>query len=357
VQPPCQPLVARLTGLAARRLAANRHPSRAFAADCGECRETRRHTLCTALDMKHALLATLAAALPVNADIVEHRTVEVDGVTVFYREAGPRDAPTVLLLHGFPSSSFMYRDLIPALADRWHVVAPDYPGFGQSAFPRAGEFAYTFERYARLMEAFVREQRIDRFVLYVQDYGAPIGLRLALMKPERLAGLIVQNGNAYEEGLSNAWDPLKAYWRDPSGSNREKLRGWLNADGVRLQYVAGVPKELLPRFSPDTWTLDWSLLARPGNIDVQLDLFGDYRTNVELYPQFQAMLRERRPPTLVVWGEYDPFFTPAGARAFKRDVPDAEVHLLPTGHFALETHGAEIAARIRAFLARKELEP
>jgi pimeloyl-ACP methyl ester carboxylesterase len=299
-----------------------------------------------------AVLAALATAAPVGARSVEHRTIDVNGVSVFYREAGPRQAPTVLLLHGFPSSSFMYRELIPALADRYHVVAPDYPGFGQSAFPPAGEFGYTFENYARFMEAFVRAVGVDRFVLYIQDYGAPIGLRLALLKPERLAGLIVQNGNAYEEGLSAAWDPLKEYWRAPTAVNREKLRGWLNADGVRLQYIAGVPKELLPRFTPDAWTLDWALLNRPGNIDVQLDLFGDYRTNVELYPQFQAMLRERRPPTLVVWGEHDPFFTKAGALAYKRDVPDAEVHLLPTGHFALETHGEEIAARIRAFLGR-----
>jgi pimeloyl-ACP methyl ester carboxylesterase len=325
---------------------------REFAADCGERAKTRRHALCSVSGMKYALIATLAVALPVNAQVVEHRTIEVNGVTVFYREAGPRNATTLLLLHGFPSSSFMYRDLIPALADRYHVLAPDYPGFGQSAFPPPREFAYTFENYARLIEAFVREKRIERFVLYIQDYGAPIGLRLALAQPERLAALIVQNGNAYEEGFSDAWDPLKEYWRAPTAANREKLRGWLNAEGVRLQYVAGAPNELLPRFSPDTWTLDWSLLNRPGNIDVQLDLFGDYRTNVELYPRFQAMLRERRPPTLVVWGEHDPFFTKAGALAFKRDVPDAEVHLLPTGHFALETHGEEIAARIRAFLAR-----
>lgn len=293
---------------------------------------------------------SLAATSPAGAEIVEHRSIEVNGVRVFYREAGPRHAPTVLLLHGFPSSSFMFRDLIPELADRYHVVAPDYPGFGQSAFPRPTEFAYTFENYARVMDAFVNALGIDRFVLYIQDYGAPIGLRLALLKPERLAGLIVQNGNAYEEGLSDAWDPLKAYWREPTAAHREKLRGWLNADGVRLQYVAGVPPELLPRFSPDTWTLDWSLLDRPGNIDVQLDLFGDYRTNVELYPRFQAMLREHRPPTLVVWGEYDPFFTKAGALAYKRDVPDAEVHILPAGHFALETHGDVITQRIRGFL-------
>jgi pimeloyl-ACP methyl ester carboxylesterase len=299
-----------------------------------------------------AVLAALATAAPVGASSVQHRTIDVNGVGVFYREAGPRQAPTVLLLHGFPSSSFMYRELIPALADRYHVIAPDYPGFGQSAFPRPGEFAYTFENYARFMDAFVRALGIDRFVLYIQDYGAPIGLRLALLKPERLTGLIVQNGNAYEEGLSDAWDPLKQFWREPTAANREKLRGWLNADGVRFQYVAGVPNELLPRFSPDTWTLDWSLLSRPGNIDVQLDLFGDYRTNVELYGRFQAMLRQRRPPTLVVWGEHDPFFTKAGALAYKRDVPDAEVHLLPTGHFALETHGEEIAARIRVFLGR-----
>ena len=302
-----------------------------------------------------ALLAALATALPVGASTVEYRTLDVNGVEIFYREAGPREAPTILLLHGFPSSSFMFRELIPALADRYHVIAPDYPGFGQSAFPPANAFAYTFENYARAMDAFVRSLGIERFVLYIQDYGAPIGLRLALLEPERLAGLIVQNGNAYEEGLSDAWDPLKAFWREPTAANREKLRGWLNAEGVREQYIAGVPKGLLSRFSPDTWTLDWSLLNRPGNIDVQLDLFGDYRTNVDLYPRFQAMLRERRPPTLVVWGEHDPFFTTAGALAYRRDVPDAEVHLLEAGHFALETHGAEIASRIRAFLSRSRI--
>lgn len=292
-----------------------------------------------------------AAATP--APTIEYRAVTLDGVRVAYREAGPRNAPTLLLLHGFPSSSFMFRDLMPRLADRWHVIAPDYPGFGDSDFPPPGEYEYTFAQLARTLEQFTAALGLSRYALYIQDYGAPLGLRLALAYPERVSALIVQNGNAYEEGLSGAWDPLKAFWRDPSRENRERLRGWLTAEGIRQQYIAGVPEALHSRFTPDTWTLDWARLSRPGNLDVQIGLFGDYRGNVALYPRFQQFLRERRPPTLIVWGRHDPFFTEAGARAYLRDVPDAELHLLETGHFALETHAAEIAALMRDFLGRR----
>jgi pimeloyl-ACP methyl ester carboxylesterase len=299
-------------------------------------------------------LALLATAAGANEAVpqVTHRTANVDGVSIFYREAGPPDAPAVLLLHGFPSSSFMYRNLMPSLARRHRVIAPDYPGFGQSEFPPAGRYSYTFEQLARTMTRFTEIVGARRYSLYIQDYGAPIGLRMALAHPERVTALVVQNGNAYEEGLSAGWDPLREYWQSPTPRNREGLRGWLTAEGIRQQYVAGVPEHLLERFSPDTWTLDWSLLQRPGNMDVQLDLFGDYQHNVTLYPRFQQMFREHKFPMLIVWGRHDPFFTLAGAQAYRRDLPDAQLHLLDAGHFALETHASEIAAALLEFLAR-----
>jgi pimeloyl-ACP methyl ester carboxylesterase len=304
-----------------------------------------------------AAVASLAVSLTSAADAaprVRYATVAVDGVEVFYREAGPTHAPVVLLLHGFPSSSFMFRELMPALADRWHVVAPDYPGFGASEFPPAARYEYSFANLARTVERFTEVLGLERYALYVQDYGAPIGLRLALRQPERVTALIVQNGNAYEEGFSAAWEPLKSYWREPSAEAREQLRGWLTEPGIREQYVAGVPARLVPRFSPDTWTLDWLRLQRPGSVDVQLDLFGDYRSNVELYPRLHALFRERQWPALIVWGRHDPFFTEAGARAYLRDLPSAELHLLDAGHFALETHAHEIAKLIRDFLERND---
>jgi pimeloyl-ACP methyl ester carboxylesterase len=284
---------------------------------------------------------------------VSHRAIYVDGVRIAYREAGPPGAPVLLLLHGFPSSSFMFRDLMPRLADRWRVIAPDYPGFGDSDFPPPGEYEYTFAQLARTLEKFTESLGLARYALYIQDYGAPIGLRLALAHPGRVSALVVQNGNAYAEGLSDAWDPLKAYWKNPTRENRESLRAWLTPEGIRHQYLAGVPEWEHVRFAPETWTLDWARLARPGNIDVQLGLFGDYRGNVELYPRFQEFLRTRRPPTLIVWGRHDPFFTEAGARAWLRDLPDAELHLLDAGHFALESRGAEIARLMRGFLERR----
>jgi pimeloyl-ACP methyl ester carboxylesterase len=296
---------------------------------------------------------SVAAANPSPIESVNHHSVYIDGVRVAYREAGRRSAPTLLLLHGFPTSSFMYRDLMPRLADRWHVIAPDYPGFGDSDFPPAGEYEYSFAQLTRTVDKFTTALGLTKYALYIQDYGAPVGLRLALAYPERVTALIVQNGNAYEEGFSAAWDPLKAYWRDPTRKNREQLRGWLTAEGMRQQYVAGMPESELARFAPETWTLDWARLSRPGNIDMQIALFGDYRRNVELYPRFQAYLRKWQPPTLIVWGRHDPFFTEAGARAWLRDLPDAELHLLDAGHFALETRGVEIATLLRDFLARR----
>jgi pimeloyl-ACP methyl ester carboxylesterase len=308
---------------------------------------------CTMLIALTALaLSATAARADEPAATVAHRKVSVDGVSIFYREAGPPDAPAVVLLHGFPSSSFMYRNLMPSLARRYRVIAPDYPGFGQSDFPAASAYSYSFEQLARTMQRFTEIVGVQRYALYIQDYGAPIGLRMALAHPERVTALIVQNGNAYAEGLSAGWDPLRAYWQSPTPSNREGLRGWLTAEGIRQQYVAGVPENLLERFSPDTWTLDWSLLQRPGNIDVQLDLFGDYQHNVTLYPRFQQLFRERQFPTLIVWGKHDVFFTLAGARAYLRDLPNAQLHLLDAGHFALETHGEEIARAMLEFLPR-----
>jgi pimeloyl-ACP methyl ester carboxylesterase len=309
--------------------------------------------LCTLLLATLDISAEPSSGLP--AEPVRHASVSLGGVEIFYREAGPRDAPGLLLLHGFPSSSFMFRHLLPALGDRWRVVAPDYPGFGASDFPSPETFDYTFANLAAVVGDFTDAIRLDTYAIYIQDYGAPIGLRLALERPERVTALIVQNGNAYAEGLSPAWDPLKTYWSEPSAANRERLREWLTAEGIREQYVAGVPEALVERLSPDTWTVDWLRLTRPGNIDVQLDLFGDYASNVALYPQIQALLRAHQWPTLVVWGRFDPFFTVDGARAYTRDAPEAAVHLLDAGHFALETHWPQIAALMRDFLAASEI--
>lgn len=299
-----------------------------------------------------SLGASAGAATAADFDhlTVRHRKVQVDGLDIFYREAGNPEAPAVLLFHGFPTSSHMFRHLIPALADRYRVVAPDYPGFGFSSFPAREQFTYSFANLAKVMASFTDAVGLKRYALYIQDYGAPVGLRLALERPEAIAALITQNGNAYEEGLSPLWDPLKSYWTDPSNENREALRGWLNEAGVRLQYAAGVTDEQVERLAPDNWQLDWQLMQRPGNIDMQLDLFGDYRTNVELYPRFQQLFRESQPPTLVIWGKNDPFFTVDGARSFLRDLPNAELELVDGSHFLLETHGPYATHRIRAFL-------
>jgi pimeloyl-ACP methyl ester carboxylesterase len=281
---------------------------------------------------------------------IAHRTVDVDGLNVFYREAGRRDAPVILLLHGFPTSSHMFRDLIPALSDRYHVIAPDLPGFGFTEAPDRASFAYTFAYLAKVVDRFTEVLGLNRFAVFVFDYGAPIGFRIALKHPDRITAIISQNGNAYEVGLSEGWNPIQTYWREPTAKNRAALRDFLKPETTKWQYVHGVSDESL--VAPESYTLDSALLARPGNDEIQLDLFLDYASNVALYPDFQEYLRTHRPPLLAVWGKNDPFFLPPGAEAFRRDVPDAEVRFYDTGHFALETHGTEIAAAIGEFLAR-----
>lgn len=281
---------------------------------------------------------------------VYYRTANVDGLYVFYREAGPKDAPVLLLLHGFPTSSHMFRNLIPQLADQYHVIAPDYPGFGQSAMPDRSKFAYTFDNYARVVDQLIRQLEVDRYALYVMDYGAPIGFRLASASPGQVTALIVQNGNAYDEGLEQFWYPIKTYWETGESTEREALRWLTSLKATQWQYTNGVIDTSL--VSPDTWTVDQALLDRSGNAEIQLDLFYDYRTNIPLYPQWQAYFREYQPPTLVVWGQNDAIFVAAGAAPYQRDLPGAEIHLLDTGHFALETHGFESAKLIREFLGR-----
>jgi pimeloyl-ACP methyl ester carboxylesterase len=275
----------------------------------------------------------------------------VEGSKIFYREAGSKTAPTILLLHGFPTSSHMFRNLIPALADRYHVVAPDLPGFGFSDAPDRKQFKYTFENLAKVIDRFTQTIGLERYAIYFFDYGAPVGLRLALAHPERVTALVSQNGNAYEEGLSEGWNPIQKYWKEPTADNRTALRAFLQPEATKWQYTHGVQDEAL--VAPEAYTLDSALLGRPGNDEIQLDLFLDYASNVALYPKFQEYLRTKQPPLLAVWGKNDPFFLPPGAEAFKRDNPSAEVHFYDTGHFALETHAQEIASSIRDFLARK----
>lgn len=275
---------------------------------------------------------------------IHHRYVDADGVRVFYREAGNPDAPTLLLVHGFPTSSLQYRELFAELKDRFHLVAPDLPGFGFTEVPDARQYEYTFDSLGKTLEAFVDALDLRTYILYVFDYGAPSALRLALAKPERFAGLISQNGNAYEEGLGDAWAPIRAYWAEPTAEHREGVREATTLEGIQWQYTHGVPDQSL--LDPMMWQLDHLLMQRPGNTDIQLDLFLNYRTNVAKYPEFQRLFREKHVPTLVIWGKHDPFFIPPGAEAYRRDNPDAIVELLDTGHFALETHGKHIAKRI-----------
>src|SRR6267142_1089903 len=276
-------------------------------------------------------------------------TVEADGVRVFYRAAGDTTAPVVLLLHGFPASSFMFRELIPRLADHYRVIAPDLPGFGFTEVPAERKYAYSFDGLASTVDAFTKVLKIDRYAIYVFDYGAPIGLRLAMAHPERVTAIISQSGNAYEEGLGDAWDPIRKYWASPTAENREVIRqNILTREGTRWQYIYGVrDPESVP---PESYTLDAALLERPGNKDIQLDLFLDYASIVKLYPNFQEYFRKSRPPLLAIWGRNDPFFIPAGAEAFRKDLPNAKVEFLDTGHFALETHATEVATAMKAFL-------
>jgi len=281
---------------------------------------------------------------------LKYRTADVDGFKVFYREAGAAAAPKLLLLHGFPSASHMFRDLIPLLADRFHIVAPDLPGFGLSDMPARERFKYTFDNVANVIDRFTEVVGFTRYAVYIFDYGAPTGLRLAVKHPDRITAIISQNGNAYEEGLSEGWNPIRAYWKDPSEANRTALRGFLAPGTTQWQYTHGVTDPTT--VSPDGYSLDNFYLARPGADEVQLDLFGDYKSNVALYPTFQKYFKTHKPPLLAVWGKNDPFFLPAGAEAFKRDIPNAVVRFLDTGHFALETHAAEVAAEIRKFMEK-----
>jgi pimeloyl-ACP methyl ester carboxylesterase len=276
---------------------------------------------------------------------IKYQTADVDGYKIFYREAGTPRAPKLLLLHGFPSAGHMFRGLIPLLADRFHIVAPDLPGFGKSDPPSRG---HSFDRIAETIDRFTGIVGFDRYAIYVFDYGAPTGFRLAVKHPDRVTAIISQNGNAYEEGLSDGWNPIRSYWQDASKTNRDALRAFLTPETTIWQYTHGVPDPTL--VSPDGYSLDNFYLARPGMIELQLDLFGDYKSNVALYPTFQTYFRTHKPPLLAVWGKNDPFFLPAGAEAFKRDIPDAVVRFFDTGHFALETHADEIAAAIRNFL-------
>lgn len=290
-----------------------------------------------------------AGALQNAVPVTSVHRVEADGVRVFYREAGDAEAPVVLLLHGFPTSSFMFRDLIPRIADQYHVIAPDLPGFGFTEVPETRKYAYSFDALTGTIEAFAEALGLNRYAIYVFDYGAPAGFRLAMRHPERVTALVSQNGNAYEEGLGDAWAPIRQYWAKPTAENREILRqNILTLGATRWQYTHGVadPESV----APESYTLDAALLERPGNKEIQLDLFLDYASNVKLYPKFQEYFRQSKPPLLAIWGKNDPFFIPAGAEAFRKDIPSAQVRFLETGHFATETHGVEIAAAMKEFL-------
>jgi pimeloyl-ACP methyl ester carboxylesterase len=305
------------------------------------------------------LLAAMPIALPAappaapaarSIPVTHYRTATVDGVDIFYREAGPADAPVVLLLHGFPTSSHMFRNLIPLLSDKYHVIAPDYPGYGHSAAPDHTKFTYSFGHTTDLIDGLMQQLKASRYAMYVMDYGAPVGYRLALKHPERVSALIVQNGNAYEEGLKAFWDPIKAYWADRTQAKRDALNMLVEPATTKFQYVDGVRD--VSRIDPDNWAHDQALLDRPGNRDIQLDMLLDYGTNIPLYPQFQAFFRQYKPPTLIVWGKNDVIFPADGAHPYLRDLPAAELHLFDTGHFALEDKLDEMAPLIRNFLDR-----
>ena len=296
---------------------------------------------------------TSVGTAPQKQPVVHFKTARINDLDIFYRDAGPQDAPAILLLHGFPTSSNMFRNLIPRLAGSFRVIAPDYPGFGQSSMPDHKSYAYTFENYAAIVDKLAGQLGVSKYSLYVMDYGAPVGYRLALRHPERVQALIVQNGNAYEEGLREFWDPIRKYWNDATPENRAALHFLVDAKSTRWQYENGVTD--LTLLDPTTWALDQIGLDRPGNRDIQLDLFYDYRTNVPLYPEFQNFFRNNQPPTLIVWGRNDFIFPPEGAAPYSRDLKNVETHLLNTGHFALETHGEEIASRIETFLSNNKI--
>jgi len=296
------------------------------------------------------LLASVFTHAFAATPVVHYRTASIEGVNVFYREAGPADAPAIVLLHGFPSSSNMFRNLIPELADRYRVIAPDYPGFGHSDMPDRAQFRYSFSHFADITDTLLTRLGVTHYALYVMDYGAPVGYRVALKHPERVTALVIQNGNAYEEGLKEFWKPIKAYWASGQPAQREVLRAGTTLAATRSQYLDGVADR--SRVDPSAWVQDQALLDRPGNVEIQLDLFYDYRTNTALYPQFQQFFRERQPPALIVWGRNDVIFPAEGARAYLKDLPHAELHLLDTGHFALEDQGDQIARLMRAFLGR-----
>lgn len=280
---------------------------------------------------------------------IHYNYIKANGINVFYREAGPKDAPTILLLHGYPTSSNMFRNLIPILAGRYHVLAPDLPGFGFTDMPARDQFSYTFENFTKTIQNFIDELSLKRFAIYVFDYGAPTGYRLALANPEKITGIISQNGNAYDEGLSDGWNPIKKYWENPTPENREALHDVVTLKITRWQYEEGVADKSL--IAPETYTLDQHFLDRPGAADIQLDILRDYATNVKLYPAFHEYFRTYKPKLLAVWGDKDPYFIPAGAQAYKKDLPEAKVVLYNTGHFALETHLHEIGAEIMTFMA------
>ena len=309
---------------------------------------------------KHLLTLLIAASAVGTAlatgseNIVTHQTIDIDGVDIFYREAGPTEKPTILLLHGYPTSSHMFRHLIVDLSDDYHVLAPDYPGFGESEQPPMDAFDYSFDNLGNLMEGFLEELKIDRYSIYLMDYGAPIGFRIAANNPEKVDALIIQNGNAYDEGLADFWDPIKKFWNDKTPENAEPLKGFHTIDGLKWQYTHGVGNEAA--ISPDNWKVDLQHLSRPENGDIQIELFYDYSTNPPLYPSWQAYLREHQPPTLIVWGKNDYIFPASGAYPYQRDLKNLEFHLLDTGHFALEEKGDEIADYILKFLKKNKIK-